>query len=291
MRNLSDNFNLLPGEAFTALADVANNLIDKISNATGYLFMPHGKRKDKEEAIKYLIDNIKDNKDMPTYLKAVAISNSRILLKQYGNQQDVVSEAITYLKDTATPEKMDDDWLMYFLDKAGSISNRDVRIIYSNILAAEANSPGTASKALVNTISIMDKELADSFRKMIKCMVYIKDEDDEETPSIIYPLNDEEVYNKSLMFSEIINLCGIGLIELQVIRGYVWNCKEINARYGEEEFLLRASGEANEIPIGNISLTKTGIELATILTPEKEDGYFDKIKNYWSNNGIEVVEK
>ena len=114
---------------------------------------------------------------------------------------------------------------------------------------------------------------------------------DEETPSIIYPLNDGEVYNKSLMFHEIINLCGIGLIELQVTVGYVWNSKEINARYGEKEFLLRAPEKTNQIPIGNISLTKTGIELATILIAEKEDGYFDKIKKYWSDSGIEAVQK
>lgn len=288
-----DDFSLVPGEAFTALGSVANNFINKIAIATGYVFTPRGKQKDREEAVNYLIEEIRKNDKMSTGLKAASISEVRRILKKYINQQDIVSEAMEFLNDTATPEEVDDDWLVNLMEKAGNTSNKDIQIIYSKILAEEANRPGTASKALVNIIHTMDKELANAFRELIKCMIYIKDENGEEEPNIVYPMNNDEIYNKSLSFMDIVNLSSTGLIEYRagIAGGYVWKDKEVKARYGDEYFILRCEEGMEEIIMGNVNFTRSGRELAKILLPETETDYLSKIKEYWGKNKINIIEQ
>lgn len=170
-----DNFNLIPGEAFNAWDHISNNLINKIADATGYIVTPHGKRRDKEEAINYFIEEIKKNDKMPLYLKAASISEARKMLKQYSNQQDILYESMKYLDDNAKPEAIDDDWLVNFMEKAGNVSNKDIQLIFAKILAEEANKQGTISRNLINIIAMMDYELANAFRELIKCAVFVED--------------------------------------------------------------------------------------------------------------------
>lgn len=284
-----DNFNLIPGEAFKALDNISNNLINKVAAATGYMFIPHGRRKDKEEAIDYLIDEIKNNDKMPLYLKAASISNARRLLKKYSNQQDILYESMKYLDDNARPESLDDDWLVNFMEKAGNISNKDIQSIYAKILAEEASKPGMISRNLINTIAVMDHELADAFRRLSKAIVYLQGDNGEE-PEIVLPIHEEKgKYHQIISFMDLVNLTSIGLVEYAVSFGsaYIWDVKEATVRYGDERFILRSQN--NKIPIGDVNLTRSGIELSKIIVSEVDATYLSQIKEFWRERGIEII--
>lgn len=287
-----DNVSLIPGEAFEMAGNISINLINKISNATGYILTPRGKRKNKEDAINYFIEEIKKNDKMPLYLKAVNISEARRLLKKYSHQENIIFESMKYLNDNANPDLIDDDWLVNFMEKAGNISNKDVQAIYAKILSEECNKPGTISRNLINIISIMDKELANAFKELMKCVIFIENENGEEEPSAMYPMNDEE-YNKSLHFMDIVNLSSLGLIEYSagLSGGYIWSVKRLKARYGNQHFILKCQDEETGISGGNVSLTRSGMELAKVLTPEVEYTYLEKIKSFWRKREIEVIEE
>lgn len=52
---------------------------------------------------------------MPVLTKAAVISNARRLIKEYQNQHNILSIALVSLNEDAEPEKLDDNWLEYFL--------------------------------------------------------------------------------------------------------------------------------------------------------------------------------
>lgn len=288
-----DNFNLIPGEAFEAIDNISNNLINKIASATGYILTPHGKRKDEEAAVKYYIDEIKKNDKMPLLLKAASISEVRNLLKKYRNQQDILLESMKYLNDNAIPERMDEDWLVNFMEKAGNISNKDIQVLYAKMLGEEANEPGIISRSLINTIASMDQELANDFQKLTKCIVYEIDEEGKESPAVILPIQDEKNnYKDVISFMDLVNLTSIGLIEHEIGFGarYVWKEAEILVRYGNEQFTLKCQNESKEIPIGNVGLTRNGMELAKIVTPVRDERYLERIKAFWREQKIKIIE-
>ena len=71
-----DNFQLIPGEAFTAIGSLGEKLIDKLSDAVGFIATPKGNRKNIIEAEQFLIDQIKADDGKPYIQKAAEISNA-----------------------------------------------------------------------------------------------------------------------------------------------------------------------------------------------------------------------
>ena len=130
-----DNFQLIPGEAFTAIGNLGEKLIDKLSDAVGFIATPKGNRKNIIEAEQFLIDQIKADDGKPYIQKAAEISNARRLIREYNNQNDIVNIAIQNLGEDAMPENIDVDWLAYFMDRAKNISTEDMQIIWGKILA------------------------------------------------------------------------------------------------------------------------------------------------------------
>ena len=158
-------------------------------------------------------------------------------------------------------------------------------------MAEEVNNPGKASKALVNTISIMDRLSAEKFGELLKCAIYVKTKQGEE-PIVIYPMFDQEKYSDSLRFADILNLSSLGLLDYKDAPNmeYTLVINSLNARYGDLHFTLKCKESKNIIEIGDVGLTRMGRELGSILTPDIDQNYFEKIKQYWKNHDIDVIE-
>ena len=60
----------------------------------------------------------------------------------------------------------------------------------------------------------------------------------------------------------------------------VYKRQELKARYGDKHFILK-SNKGISIMSGNVNLTRSGKELAKILTPEIEYEYLDRMKDFW----------
>jgi Protein of unknown function (DUF2806) len=58
---------------------------------------------------------------------------------------------------------MEDDWIANFFEKCRIVSDADMQILWSKVLAGEANEPGSYSKRTLAILSLLTKEEAELF--------------------------------------------------------------------------------------------------------------------------------
>lgn len=73
--------------------------------------------------------------------------------------KNIVQIVLKNLQESANPQKVEDDWLEQFMNKAGCISSKEFQWIWGKILARECNDPGNIPFALLHTLERMDKDL------------------------------------------------------------------------------------------------------------------------------------
>ena len=113
---------------FSGISDVANNLINKLSDCVGWCA---NRETPKKIAIStYIADIQKSNRD--PLVKAALISNAKKILKEYCNQYDIINIAINSLKEDSTPESIDEDWISIFMDRARLVSSEEFKLIWGD---------------------------------------------------------------------------------------------------------------------------------------------------------------
>lgn len=279
MKGMGNNFSVFPGEMFTATASVANNVLDKIEHAVGFIVTPRGKKKDFEEAVSCYIDEIKNNQNLSPLIKAAMISNARKNIKEYINQNDIVNIGMDNMAntvnirmdDTTSTVNMggiDDDWLMYFFDKAKNISNEQLKIIWGKLLAEEVISGGV-SKKLLHILSVISPEDAAAFGNV--CNYYVFVDNVQNLEGVLQIFNAREIGVDNMQRLE-----SLGLINF-ALAGAATISYEINFAEEEEKVVeLRYFGEKikinvpeSQLNLGCASLTKEGEQLRKIIEPKK----------------------
>ena len=157
--------------SFDGAADIINNLINKISDATGWIATHSTPRR---EAINTYIQEIQDSNYDPT-TKAALISNAKKIIREYTNQSEIIKNAVNALKPSAHPQLVDETWLSVFCDKARLVFDTDFQLIWGNILAEECNVPNSIPKGLLHILEQMDKEDASKFSKVCSVSVRFAD--------------------------------------------------------------------------------------------------------------------
>lgn len=279
---------VIPKEMFQPLADVAITLIDKLSCVAGFIVTPKGKRKDREDAVAFLVDEIKSNSTMPPMAKAAAISEARRMLKKYSNQNDIINMAMEQLSEDAHPETVDNDWIEEFLDRTENVSKEDLKYIFAKILAEECEHNGSISKRLLSILAIMNSNYANYFKKICKYLIVSKDtQGNVELLLIVGNINDLSKAPVHLAYNEIEELSNIGLLNIVQNGEYISDPPIDEFTYGDFRYKI------NKIPqegcfIGQLSLTDIGRELANILVRECEAGYELKLETYFKSRGYEI---
>lgn len=263
------------------LAEVSISLLNKLEKAVGWCLSPKGEKKDFEEGVQYLIDEIKKDEKCPAIVKAAEISSVRHILREYKNQYDIVQIAINNIDEESKTEDVDDDWLDYFMDKCKNISQDRIKIMFGKILAEECKSCGQIDKSLVHILSIMSARNAKAFQSLSKLLFNCTVEN-EKVPIIITDSNNifREV---GLTYDDMSELCSLGLIEAKT--KYPEQYAIILKNHKETEIELEYHGEIIQFvccdgcfPYGTILLTPNGTTLMKILIPEKLEGYLQRIK-------------
>ncbi len=251
-------------------ADVANNLIDRLSNAVGWVATHKTPTK---IAIDTYIEDIQNSNYDPV-TKAALISKAKKTVKEYCNQYDIVNKALEMITPTAEPEKIDSDWLAQFMDKTRLVSDLEFQIIWANILAEECNAPGTIPKGLLHTVEQMDKNAALVFMKLAKISVkYVDEGKTEYCPIVFY--NDFSDYYKSIgvILDDLIELQSLGLINMCDFDTYFKKCAgPVDIYYNEQKYHSEAY-----FPVGKAVYTRIGDALCGAVHPEKVDDFFEKI--------------
>lgn len=262
---------------FDPIADVANNLINKLSNAVGFLFLPRGKHLHRIEAEKSLIENISTDKSINALVKAALISNTRRILKEYENQNDIVEIAMINLKKSAMPNDIPDDWLMDFMGKCKNVCKDDLKAIWGKILAEECNNVGTISRKSLSVLVNLTYDLAKSFMKISK-YTFIRKSNEEIIPFIVF-YNSRFIYEGEIItVEECIKLQESGLIWIDERGVYIThnNQKEIFDFNGEEIEVY--VDKFNRLYVGDVIFTDVGKVICKLFERSKIEGFSKKVE-------------
>ena len=210
---------------------------------------------------------------MDPLTKAAMIGNSRKIIKEYTNQNNIVKNAIQYIEGSAKPEKMEDDWLALFMDKARLVSSKEFQLIWGKVLARECNEPGSIPRTLLYILSQMEREEAETFTTLSKMTVSVE----EDSAPVIIASKWSEYGKFGITFDRIVNLKALGLIEA--------NLDDISAGYALEAsttpskvlyFTKEYEFSQSSISIGNVIYTKAGIALFKSIVVEEMPGFWEE---------------
>lgn len=271
------------------MAGVANNFIDKISQALGWLVKPKDLKLSIIEANKSIIEEIANRDDIDPLERAAIVSNYKKIIKEYKNQVDIVKIAIKDLSSNAQPNKVKDDWINYFFDKVKDVTEEDMKIIWGRILSGEFNKPNTYTKQLIHILSIMDSKLAKRFQKIRSSCFF-------SAPylyTFIYRTNGKEIRNikryqdMGIYISDLKELDSLGLIQHRFSDFHSLVIKNKVFDYGDKK--IRLQTDKRSMAIGNVSLTSMGKQLCRIVPMEYDDKILETCVNAWTRLGYNPV--
>lgn len=263
------------------LVSVGNKLIDKLSSAVCWCFT---RETPERIALKIYINDIQ-NSNLQPLTKAALTWKDKSTIKEYINQHDIVEESFKYLGANAEPDKVNDDWLAQFMDKAKLVSDIEFKKIWGRILAEECNNPGMVSKQVLNIVSMMDRQDAMAFTGICRFSLKL-DCDDEDTRVFKYPLildsKIDDYYSKyDITLDNLRTLESYGLIERIQNNTFGVNYSLrtdndiISINYSGNRFEFEPN--TREIRQGNVIFKKPGRELCRVLDVEPISDFWNEI--------------
>ena len=260
-------------------------LIEKISDAIGGYFKPFQiRRLAKAEAEAEIIRAEAQIECEDIHRRAAARFIAEEAKKQ-DNIETITKKAIPLLNESSNPQGMEDDWITNFFDKCRIISDEEMQVLWSEVLAGEANSPGRFSKRTVNSLASLDKADAQYFT--IVCGFAW--EFGELIPIIVD--HQAAIYvDHGVNFDKLSHLDDIGLISFESL-GFkkIELPQAIVVKYYETPVNIRFEEPANnELDIGYAVFTKTGLQLAGICGARPVEGVLDYVIDYWKKKGLTI---
>lgn len=271
------------------LSEPATKLIDKMSFVLDWNLTNMGAHR---LAQKEYIEYISSADSIPAAVKPALIYNSKKIIKEFANQQDVVSYGISLLNDVVFVDDIDDEWLYEFMDGAGKASTDELKMLWGKILATECNKKESVPKRLLYILKQMDSEVASSFTKLCStCIQFINDEGNAELQPIVISYQPKE--HSIMYYNEIIELGTLGLIEYNNPQngGYTINKLDDNKAviYAGKQY----NGLINNgvLHVGLVLFTKAGEALAKIVDTDSIPNYMEEAYIPYVKHLEEIIRK
>lgn len=284
---------------------IADDVIEKTGSITEWFNQP------KEETREYLIDLIKKDTEITPQEKAALMYNSRKFTREYANSKKIYEQAKNHFNPHTREDSIDDDWLHFFFDKAGKVSNESMQIIWAKLLAGEFNKQGSISRKLIHIISIMDVHSAKSFQTFClyvfeRCkLLTAYNTEAELIPAGFY----ENSFDFRLKVEEWLK--GEGYTDYRELAGEItMNASELNSLENlglvqkvpdskcgvtlmysleNDENIYIVPQDDSEIPLGQYALTPEGKQLRNILNKAGKKAVFKVVEQYLLFNDVKFV--
>lgn len=268
------------------LSKPATVLIEKVSDAVGGIFKPWQIRRVAEaEAEAERIKAVSQIEITELHQRAL----HRFIVeeaKKQNNIESITAKALPQVEENAEPQNMEDDWITNFFDKCRLISDEEMQVLWSKVLAGQANTPGTYSKRTVNFLSSLDKSDAILFRSLCSFGWFLGN-----VVPLIYEVN-APIYNKrGINFNSLKHLDEIGLLSFEHLSGYQRISLPKNtivSYYGTPINIEFKNENDNSLDIGKVLLSKIGQELAPICDPGAIPEFFDYVLKKWVHRGLGI---
>ncbi len=270
------------------LSRPATVLIEKISEAIGGIFRPYQIRRvaqaeaaaDKIRAVSQIEITKLQRRALHRFLLEEA--------KKQSNIESITQKALPVVEENARPGEVEDDWIVNFFDKCRLISDEEMQVLWSKVLAGEANSPGRYSKRTVNLLASLDKTDAELFKSLCSFGWSLGN-----VVPLIYDVLEGIYNNAGITFNSLKHLDEIGLISFDNLVGYrsmQLPQKIVVFYYGSPVEIEFQNPENNDLNLGKVLLSKVGQELAPICGSEPCDGFKDYVVKKWGSFGYKMPE-
>ncbi|AUN96017.1 DUF2806 domain-containing protein [Pseudazoarcus pumilus] len=261
------------------LSKPANTLIEKVSSAIGGIFEPWQiKRVAKAEAEAGLIRAKTEIEITDLHRRAMHRFVEEEANRQE-NMEEITRKSLPHLAEESNPENMENDWVTNFFDKSRIVSDEEMQSIWAQVLAGEANTPGSFSKRTVNLLGDLDKRDAELFQTLCRFgWIFGK-----FTP-LVFDTQDKIYNNLGINFASLSHLDSLGLIQFGGVSGFNRQRlpKNFSVSYCGQVLPLTMNKETdNTLSIGKVLLTQAGQELARVVKVPGVDGFYDYVKEKW----------
>ncbi len=265
------------------LSGAAKVLVEKVSDAVGGVFKPYQiVRVAKAEAEATEIQARSEIKITDLQRRAMR----RFLeeeAKRQTNIEAITEKALPLLEDKSVPQNMSDDWITNFFDKSRIISDTDMQVLWSRILAGEANTTGTFSKKTVNLLADMDKSDAELFTNFCGfCWVF------NDNVPLIFDTREKIYQQEGITFDSIIHLESLGIIQTMP-DGYgltdLPKRKEV-AYFGRPVCLTFMQDRDNDLESGTAVFTRAGQQLSRVSGSKPVAGFFEFVYDRWASESL-----
>jgi len=261
------------------LSKPANTLIEKVSSAIGGVFEPWQiKRVAKAEAEASLIKAKSEIEITDLHRRAMHRFVEEEANRQE-NMEEITKKSIPHLGAESNPEKMEDDWVTNFFDKSRIVSDEEMQSIWAQVLAGEANAPGSYSKRTVNLLGDLDKRDAELFQTLCRFGWSFR-----SFTLLIFDSQDNIYNDVGINFGSLSHLDSLGLIQFNAVTGFSRQRlpKNFTVAYCGQPLSLTMNQEKdNKISIGQVLLTQAGQELARVIEAPGVEGLYDYVKDKW----------
>jgi hypothetical protein len=150
------------------LAQPATTLIEKISDPLGGIFRPYQivrVAKAEVEAMRLKTEGQIEITDLERR------AFHRFLKEEARNQKNIEAitrKALPELEDTADPARIEDDWITNFFEKSRIVSDAEMQRLWANILAGEANKPGSFAPYTLRVVKDLTQADAKLFARLAR---------------------------------------------------------------------------------------------------------------------------
>ena len=219
------------------------------------------------------------------------------------NLAKIAQKAALQLNEGAAPARITDDWIANFKDKARTCSDEQMADLWAQLLAGEANDPGSYSRKAVNILADLQKEDAELFSKICKYRLptfnpfanllvegspaapLSRFNTPRQYPMLgIMDIQHQFYTDNDINFQALGHLAGLGLINVQPTGTQI----SPKAAYRCGGRILVLLGE-NSIPLGVAQFTTAGAQLSELCSPlETPDGFPEYLTDFWNSHGITV---
>jgi hypothetical protein len=216
---------------------------------------------------------------------------TRLLQKELKRQRNIeltVAEASEQLKDdsSATEQPVSESWAVRFFDIVQDISDDELRILWSKILAGEVKQPNSFSLRTLEALRNMSVEEASIFSRAVQ--LSLNDNKNRFLPNM-------DMERLGLSFADEMLLDDLGLYNRHYVsmEYNVLEKKGFRLTHGQKSTIVKVKGNIPTIKIYVRCFTKTGLELAKLIAADiKENPEYIKAVHDWilTNSNVTNVE-
>jgi len=197
------------------------------------------------------------------FMQRLAANKKKQWIKEQKNVEKICDEALELLpdmevKDDNPKAEVADDWIEKFRGFASKVSDEDIQVIWSKLLAGEISKPGRFSFRTMSLISLIDKETADIISKYVN---------HNFGGNLLRSGEDGKgALNKELLELEHLGIvAGASGLGLQYTINLSTQKKAVQLTHEGTVYGFNFENDVGELKFNSILLTRVGEELATLL--------------------------